>query len=449
MKKMLLFVNILFFCCLQGQTVNFDEFFEHSTLRIDYFQTGDRDTEIISFDQFYLYPYWSGNPSSLVDDMNLGQHKVEIYDSLSGKLIFLKGYSSIFAEWQTTDEAVRGYYRSFSASILIPLPKNSFKIVLYSRNRMNQFVEVFSTYLNPSRMRIREENLNRVYKSKRFWYNGNPEKHVDIVILPEGYTKKEMKKFRSDVKHFIHVMFSLSPYRENREKFSIYYVIAPSPESGIDIPEDGKYSQSLFDFSYGSFGISRYVLSFNNKMIRDVASVVPYDQIYVIVNSPKYGGGGIFNLYAVCYNKYAPGKSSNLADYVFLHEFGHTFGGLADEYYSSKVAYNEFYPPGVEPWEPNITALLVPENLKWKHLVEEATPIPTPWEKARYDSAPDPARLRNERYWGKVGAFEGAGYSSKGLYRPYLDCIMFSRNTEGFCPVCREAIQRMIDYYTK
>ncbi|RKY53654.1 MAG: peptidase M64, partial [Candidatus Neomarinimicrobiota bacterium] len=169
----------------------------------------------------------------------------------------------------------------------------------------------------------------------------------------------------------------------------------------------------------------------------------------------KYGGGGIFNLCSCCYIHDDEKEQSWWPNYVFVHEFGHAFAGLADEYYSSAVAYNEFYPPGVEPWEPNITALLDPENLKWKKLVEPDIPIPTPWNKEKYDKIPrsqskdKEALLHKQEYWGKVGAFKGAGYASEGLYRPYLDCRMFSKSLTGFCPVCSDAIVKMIRFYSE
>jgi hypothetical protein len=204
-----------------------------------------------------------------------------------------------------------------------------------------------------------------------------------------------------------------------------------------------------------------------------------------MVNSARYGGGGIYNLYCTftADNQWSP--------YVFLHEFGHHFAALADEYYTSSVSYNDFYPPGIEPIEPNLTALLDPSKIKWKSLVTPGTPLPTPWEKATFDemdlgyqkvreatnrkigeasrsgapakevedlkeaaenlsrdhSAKIDAYLLKSSYVNKIGAFEGAGYTSKGLYRPSLDCIMFSKGTKPFCAVCRQAIERVIDYY--
>jgi hypothetical protein len=164
---------------------------------------------------------------------------------------------------------------------------------------------------------------------------------------------------------------------------------------------------------------------------------------------------------------------------VFVHEFGHHFAGLADEYYTSDVAYETGATNLPEPWEPNITALKDPSRLKWRDLVEPGTPIPTPWDKMEYETKSRETQARRRallakkvpeteidalfreqlgwdvkflssmKYSGKVGAFEGAGYEAKGLYRPEADCIMFTRDPVGFCRVCRRAIGRIIDQYSR
>jgi len=248
------------------------------------------------------------------------------------------------------------------------------------------------------------------------------------------------------------VFFNASPFSEFQEQFNVWYLEVPSEESGIDDPQKGVFVKSAFEFSYNSFETDRYVLGFENQRIRDIAANAPYDQLYFLINSPKYGGGGIFNLYSTCYNHSENEESSWWPDYVFVHEFGHAFGGLADEYYTSEVAYSEFYPPGIEPWEPNITICTDKNQLKWRKLVEDSTPIPTPWEKALYDKIPykdSKSRkelLLSQEYWGKVGTFKGAGYASEGLYRPFLDCRMFSKSLIGFCPVCSMAIVRVIKF---
>jgi hypothetical protein len=210
----------------------------------------------------------------------------------------------------------------------------------------------------------------------------------------------------------------------------------------------------------------------DNRAWRDVAAAAPYDAVEVLINNRYYGGGGIFNDHATV------AVDSGSADYIFVHEFGHHFSGLGDEYYTSDVAY-ETGGEKLEPWEPNVTALHDPGQLKWKDLVTPGTPVPTPWDKDAYEAesrsiqakrrqlraagAPEAEMdtlfaaqkawetkfLSSMAHSGKVGAFEGASYEPKGLYRPEADCIMFTRDDVGFCRVCRRAIERVIDLHTR
>jgi len=246
----------------------------------------------------------------------------------------------------------------------------------------------------------------------------------------------------------------------------------PSEDSGIDIPDKNVWKRNALGTMYNTFGSARYVLTTHNRALRDIAAAAPYDFICILINDTRYGGGGIYNLYATTHTKEQVAGQEWQMDYVYVHEFGHSFGGLGDEYYSSSTAYNEFYPPGVEPWEPNVTALQDRGNVKWKSLLAPGVPVPTRWEKTAYDSiealrgkldrlAPDyytkrePLHkasmeiLKNSPPAGKVGAFEGAGYASTGLYRPAIDCRMFSLSTGDFDPVCSAAIERVIDCYTR
>ena len=252
----------------------------------------------------------------------------------------------------------------------------------------------------------------------------------------------------------------------------MWVIDVESKESGIDKPAKDIWTEHALGTRYDTFGSARYILTDDNKDIRDIAGCVPYDVITILVNDNRYGGGGIYNLYTTCYTKTDTKGMEWQMDYVYVHELGHCFAGLADEYYTSSVSYNDFYQPGVEPWEPNITALNDPKNLKWKSFVDPSTPIPTPWQKAEFDSiealrstldrlAPDyykkreplyrasEAILKNAHYKGIVGAFEGAGYVSKGIYRPSIDCRMFSLSLVGFDPVCSAAIEKVIDTYVK
>ena len=257
--------------------------------------------------------------------------------------------------------------------------------------------------------------------------SGDPSVNVDIVIIPEGYTEDEMESFNKDCEHFADYLFNASPFRENREKFNIWGIEAPSLESGTDIPKEDIWKKTLVNSSFYTFDLERYVMTYDNKTLRNVASNAPYDQIYVLVNSDKYGGGSIYNHYSmsVTGNKYF--------EFIVTHEFGHGFASLADEYYTSDVAYQDFYPLDVEPTDPNLTTL-VDFEIKWKDMVADGTPIPTP---------------DTDEYKNKVGAFEGGGYREKGIYRPAHDCTMKSLKVDNFCPVCKLTIQQIIDFYSE
>jgi len=286
--------------------------------------------------------------------------------------------------------------------------------------------------------------------------------------MGDGYKKQQLGKFHKDIRRYAKQLFNTQPFKDRNKDFNIWLIDVESQESGIDEPRKNKWRHTALGTSYNSLDSPRYVLTLANKDLRDIAALVPYDQIYILINSPRYGGGGIFNLYSVSYTGSEPRMPEWWSDYVFVHEFGHTFGGLADEYYTSDVSYDEFYLPGVEPWEPNITRLLDKETPKWKDLIAPGTPIPTPWAKAEFDSLgiilrqhkrDTPEYIRVEKQMKEilkisenrfaVGCFEGAGYAFTGIYRPSLDCRMFSKSLVEFCPVCQQAINKVIDMYTR
>ena len=482
MKKNIFIITalLLLFTHLYSQTSNqFNKFFLDKTMRLDYYHTGVKDQEIISLDAVYEEPacaildkqLWAGSKINLIDTLNFGKYMVKLFDAKTNQLIYSRGYCSLFGEWQTTDEAAKGIYRTFHESVLFPYPQKKVQVVLYNRDKQNYFYEIFSTIIEPESRFVNREKHNENVKVKKVLENGDPAKKVDLLILGDGYTKKELKKFRQQVDHFVKLFFSEQPYKTRKNDFNVWAIEMPSIDSGIDEPRKNIWRNTAFGCSYNSFDSPRYILTFKNKEIRNIAAAAPYDQIYFLVNSDRYGGGGIFNLFSTCYSHDTGEYSSWWPDYVFVHEFGHAFGGLGDEYYSSSVAYEDFYPQGVDPWEPNV-GIIKNGRIKWENLMEKNIPIPTPWEKAKYDSlsaarykvdksSPDYREikhrigremeelLKTQQYWGKIGVFQGSGYASEGLYRPYLNCRMFSKSLVGYCPVCRAAIEKMIDFYTK
>ncbi|MBA4313101.1 MAG: peptidase M64 [Chlorobiaceae bacterium] len=449
----------------------FDKYFIDKTMRIDYYHTGTKGTESISLDKVFAEGIWAGSVNNLIDVLNLGEYQFRIYDLASASMIYSRGYSSIFQEWQTTDEALAGVFRTFHESVRLPYPKNKIQVVICRRDKNMNFHEIFSAIVDPNDpTQVNIELKPKPFKVTSLMENGNPHEKVDIVIVGDGYRKEDIEKFRKDAKHFNEVMFSTSPFKERKKDFNVWTIEVISPDSGIDKPDINIWKSTALGTMYNTFGSTRYVLTEENKALRDICSGAPYDYVTILVNDNRYGGGGIYNLYTTTYTRGDAPEMDWQMDYVYVHEFGHSFGGLGDEYYSSQTSYNDMYQKNVEPWEPNLTALNDKNNLKWKDLVEKATPLPTPWEKDQYDSlgrvrgkldrlAPDYYEkrkplyeaeqkiLKETKYAKKVGAFEGAGYISKGMYRPASDCRMFSLSLVGFDPVCTAAINRVIDFY--
>jgi hypothetical protein len=451
----------------------YDRFFSDKTMRVDYYHTGTKGTETISLDKVYDEGQWPGSHRNLVDTLNLGEYMVNVYDRGTAMLIFSRGFSSMFNEWQSTDEALAGIYRTFHETVRLPMPLRSVQLVISRRDKKMDFHEVFSTVIDPNNStEVNKERRLPRYNVVALDKNGPSIEKVDILILGDGYRKEDMEKFRKAARDFNEVLFSTAPFKQRKNDFNVWTIEVASQDSGIDKPDKNIWKNTALGTMYNTFGSARYVLTEENRALRDIAGTAPYDFLLILVNDNRYGGGGIYNLYTTCYAiTDAPGKEWQM-DYVYVHEFGHSFGGLGDEYYSSQVSYNDFYQKGVEPWEPNLTALSDKKNIKWKSFMKDGTPLPTPWDKSSYDSlgrerskldrlAPDyyakreplyqaeQKILKTAQYAGHVGAFEGAGYVSEGIYRPAVDCRMFSLSLVDFDPVCSAAINRVIDFYSK
>ncbi len=444
-----------------------DAWSDGATLRLDYDHAGKLGEETFALSGLRREGPWPGSRTNLVDPLNLGPYRFEVRDRATNLVLYAQGFASIYGEWETTGEA-RAVRRSYGESVRFPFPTRPVQISLLKRGADNAFREVAWFLVDPAAQDIAREPLAATGRVWTVFENGPSDRKIDLLILGDGYTAAELGTFHADVKRLVEVLFSVSPFRERRADFNVRALDTPSTDSGVDRPSDGVYRRSALNASYDIFGSERYVLAPDNPTVREAAAQAPYEFIEILVNGEKYGGGGIYNLFATAATK------SGSTPYVFVHEFGHHFAALADEYYTSDVAY-ETAPPAVEPWEPNITALLDPAALKWKDLVGPGTPVPTPWAKEEYEQhsaeyqkerralrashAPEArmdslfARdlrwskpfLAGQEYGGKVGAFEGAGYMAKGLYRPTTDCIMFTRNMDRFCPVCSRAIERTID----
>ena len=446
------------------------------TMRVDYFHTGDARQELFSFDEAVVEPAaWSGRAGRAgqtgpaTDPLNYGAYGFDVRDAASKALLYSRGFGSIFDEWSTTDEATTAT-RTFHESVRFPLPGAPVTVTIRKRGSGNAWRDLWTTTVDPKNMFVNtaapEPSPGALIAFER---HGDPATKVDLLLLGDGYTAAERKKFEADSKRLLAVLFATSPFKERRTDFNVWGLVPAARESGISRPSTGIHRSNPISSTYDAFGSERYVLAFDNKAFRRYASYAPYDVVEIVVNGRTYGGGGIYGLYSTV------AADNAFAPYVFVHEFGHHFAALADEYYTSPVAY---LPATTreEPWEPNATALLDPSNLKWKDLVTPGTPLPTPWEKEAYEKASREsqarrARLRAEgrpeaemealfaeekrrdeamlaKAKGVVGAFEGAKYEATGYYRPEANCIMFTR-TDFFCAVCRRAIAQVIDTYSR
>ncbi|HZF10363.1 MAG TPA: IgA Peptidase M64 [Thermoanaerobaculia bacterium] len=439
------------------------------TMRLDYYHTGSATEERFSLDRVVLEPLpWPGNPARPLDDTNLGKYFFEVIDRGTNRVLYSRGFAAVFGEWQETDEAKEAS-RTFSESLRFPAPDRPVRIVLQERDARNDFHPVWTTVVDPASPFVDSSRPPSPGPLLALQKSGDPATKVDFLILGDGYAPAERGKFEKDARRLVEILFATSPFKEHRSDFNVWGLCPEAPESGISRPSTGVHHRSPVGAAYDTFGSERYVLTFENRAFRDVAAFAPYEFVEILVNGQTYGGGGIFNLYSTV------AADSEWAPYVFVHEFGHHFAGLADEYYTSDVATAG---QPVEPWEANVTTVADAGKIKWKELLTPGTPVPTPWKKDEFETyekdvqkrrrairaanrpeAEMDALFREERgratqllnqdqHSGQVGAFEGASYHAKGFYRPTEDCIMFTRDEVGFCPVCRRTLEQVIALYT-
>ena len=435
------------------------------TMRVDYFHSGDANREMFSLDRVVVEPLpWPGNPARPIDDLNFGKYFFEVIDRATNRVLYSRGFASIFGEWETTGEAQK-VNRTFSESLRFPAPSGPVQIVLKKRDPENSFREIWSATVDPANMFVEPSGTKAPAPLLAIQKSGDPAEKVDFLILGDGYTKGEAAKFEKDARRLTEILFAASPFKEHRKDFNVWGLCPPAEESGISRPSTGVHRRSPIGATYDAFGSERYVLTFDNKSFREAAEFAPYELVEILVNGKTYGGGGIFNLYSTV------AADSLWAPYVFVHEFGHHITGLADEYYTSDV---ETTNTKVEPWEPNVTINADPATIKWKELLSPGVSVPTAWKKDEFEKFSHEIQRRRrairaanrpeeemdalfreelehetkllgtDANSGKVGAFEGANYESKGYFRPQEDCIMFTRDEVGFCAVCRRAIERVI-----
>jgi hypothetical protein len=439
------------------------------TFRVDYVHVGTATEERFALDRLVLEPLaWPGNPDHPIDDTNSGKYLFEVRDARSKRLLYSRGFSSIFGEWETTAEA-KSIWRAFSESLRFPAPPAPVVVVLKKRDpNSNAFRDAWTLPVDPRDPSIDDARPPPAGELIALQRTGDPAHKVDLLLLGDGYTARERPKFEKDARRLMDILFSTSPFKERRNDFNVWGLCPAAAQSGISRPSLGIHRRSPVGATYDALGSERYILTFDNRAFRDLASHAPYDLVEIVANASTYGGGGIFNLFGTV------AADSRWAPYVFVHEFGHHVAGLADEYFTSPVAY-EKKTERIEPWEPNVTA--DSRRPKWASLLTPGIPLPTPWDEAgfiewqkgvqerrkkiRAERRPESEmdalfvteqveatrRLSQERYAGQVGAFEGADYEAKGYYRAQTDCIMFTRDEVPFCAACRAAIDRILDLY--
>jgi hypothetical protein len=442
---------------------------DSQTIRLDYFHTGGAGAELFSLDEVVVEPApWPGTRTA-DDALRYGAYGFDVRDAASGALLYSRGFGSIYAEWLTTAEA-KTATRTFHESVRFPKPAAPATVTIRKRAQGGTWTSLWTTTVDPADPFVDTAapmpDPGPVLTLQR---SGSPADKVDLLLLGDGYTAAERGKFERDARRLMDALFATSPFRERRGDFNVWGLVPAARESGVSRPSTGVHRANPVGSTYDAFGSERYVLTFDNKAFRNVASYAPYDVVEIVVNERTYGGGGIYGQYSTV------AADNAFAPYVFIHEFGHHFAALADEYYTSPVAY---LPAATreEPWEANITALLDPSALKWRDLVAPGTAVPTPWPKDTYEAFERDIQARRVeirqrrrpesemealftqeqrhveellgKHRGQVGAFEGANYEARGFYRPEANCIMFSR-ADFFCAVCRRALERVIETYLR
>jgi len=458
-----------FAALLLGALASFAHAAQPATVRLDYTHSGNALADGYAIERVVIEPLpWPGSAARNLDETNRGQNRVEVVDPKTGDVLYSRGFSTVFGEWRTTEEAGR-ISRSFSESVRFPQFAQPVRVRILKRDERNQFSVAWSIDVDANAPDVVKRQPPAAATPIPIQVNGLSPDKVDLLILGDGYTQAEMKKFEQDARRLSAHLFSVSPFKERAKDFNVWAMAVPTGQSGISRPSTGVHHPSALGTRYDIFGSERYVLTLDNRALRDIAQHAPYEFIEILVNNETYGGGGIFGQFSTA------AASNDWANYLFVHEFGHHFAGLADEYYTSPVAYAAAS-GRMEPWEPNVTALRDPTRLKWQRHVTAGTPLPTPWPKAEYEAASRAyqkkrAALRdanrpesemsalfredleqtNALFDGQphrhaIGAFEGANYEASGYYRPAMQCLMFDRS-DAFCPVCRDGVTDIIDLY--
>lgn len=416
---------MLLACGISAKAQTFEQTFRDSTLRIDYTFAGNAQAQEISVDKLNMMPRWYGKRKHLAELPVQGNGQITVRDHSTHEVVYRNSFSTLFQEWLDYDEA-KTTRKSFENVFLIPMPRTKVDVTVDLRNNRHEVMTTFTHTVDPSDILIKHIGFSGVTPYATLNAAADTTRCIHIAFLAEGYTKDEMNVFLKDAQIATDALFAHEPFASAKDKFNVVAVESESKESGTSEPSKGLWKKTVLGSHFDTFYSDRYLTTLNLKAMHDQLAGTPYEHIIVLVNTEKYGGGGILNSYNLSmthHEKFRP---------VVVHEFGHSFAGLGDEYaYESEAI--PMYPHDVEPWEPNLTTLH-DFNGKWEDLIAKKTPVPTP---------------QTTKYEKQVGVYEGAGYSVKGVYRAMQDCRMRTNENPEFCPVCRRAIQKLIDFYTR
>ncbi len=425
MRKRNLLLACLFLC-VGAQAQTFEQYFTDKTLRVDYLFTGNADRQAICVDELSVLPRWAGRRHHLAELPLAGNGQIVMKDPADSTVIYRTSFSALFQEWLETDEA-RGASKGFENTFLLPFPQRpvSVEITLYDSRR--QIRTQLRHTVDPQDILIRRKGQAHVTPHRYLQRSGPADRCIDVAILAEGYTEEEMGTFYEDARTACESLFGHEPFRSMKKKFNVVAVASPSEDSGVSIPRTGEWKSTAFHSHFSTFYSDRYLTTSRLKALHDALAGIDYEHIIVLANTDEYGGGGIYNSYTL--------TTAHHPDFrpVVVHEFGHSFGGLADEYFYDEDVMNDTYPTDIEPWEQNVTTR-VDFAAKWQDMIPEGTPVPTPADNFNLH---------------EVGLYEGAVYSARGLYRASYNCRMRTNEYPAFCPVCQRALRRLIEFYTE
>ena len=447
MKRIIFFAIAASWAAIGASAQLFDDFFEDRTLRLDYVMAGNNHEQHIFFEQAYATPRWAGRKARLSEVFLRGNGQLTVSDHATGRTLYVHTFSTLFQEWQATEEATR-LSRAFETSYNVPMPRRTVDVTITLTDFHGRECARLTHTIDPTDILIRQSGQTAT-PHYYVWKGGGRQDAepditgcIDLAIVAEGYTEAEMGKFYHDCQRAVDALFAREPFASLKERFNVVAVAAPSADSGPSIPRLGQWHNTAAGTHYDTFYSDRYLTTRQMHHLYDLLAGIPFEHIIVMVNTDIYGGGGIYNQLDVSTSDHPPFSQ------VLVHEFGHSYAGLGDEYFYDD-GYESVYPADTEPWEPNLTTLVDLES-KWADMLPEGTPVPTP-----------PAQIPDYRHietseqlqelnaaTQRVGVFEGGGYQSKGVYRPAQECRMKVNEVEDFCPVCARAIRRITDFYT-